>query len=43
MAIRQKCIKKRASLLNATLHLVNNNGFHDATMSTAHDGTDEGV
>ncbi len=33
MAIRQKCLKKRASLLNATLHLVNNNGFHDAPMS----------
>lgn len=33
MAIRQKCIKKRASLLNATLYLVNNNGFHDAPMS----------
>ncbi len=33
MAIRQKCIKKRASLLNATLYLINNNGFHDAPMS----------
>lgn len=33
MAIRQKCPKKRASLLNATLSLVINNGFHDAPMS----------
>jgi AcrR family transcriptional regulator len=33
MAIRQKCDKKRKSLLNATLKLVNNNGFHDAPMS----------
>ncbi|WP_372745838.1 TetR/AcrR family transcriptional regulator [Lutibacter sp.] len=33
MAIRQKCIKKRKALLNATLNLVNNNGFHDAPMS----------
>jgi AcrR family transcriptional regulator len=33
MAIRQKCIKKRTALLNATLQLVNNNGFHDAPMS----------
>lgn len=33
MAIRQKCDIKRTSLLNATLHLVNNNGFHDAPMS----------
>ena len=33
MAIRKKCLKKRTSLLNATLHLVINNGFHDAPMS----------
>ncbi|MDP3313800.1 TetR/AcrR family transcriptional regulator [Lutibacter sp.] len=33
MAIRQKCDKKRFALLNATLHLVNNQGFHDAPMS----------
>lgn len=33
MAIRQKCDKKRSALLKATLHLVNNNGFHDAPMS----------
>ncbi|SDW18080.1 transcriptional regulator, TetR family [Lutibacter oricola] len=33
MAIRQKCPEKRKSLLNATLNLVNNNGFHDAPMS----------
>ncbi len=33
MAIRQKCDKKRIDLLKATLHLVNNNGFHDAPMS----------
>ena len=33
MAIRQKCDKKRAALLNATLQLVNNQGFHDAPMS----------
>jgi len=33
MAIRQKCDKKRIALLKATLHLVNNNGFHDAPMS----------
>jgi len=33
MAIRQKCDKKRMALLKATLHLVNNNGFHDAPMS----------
>jgi AcrR family transcriptional regulator len=33
MAIRQKCDKKRKALLNATLKLVNNNGFHDAPMS----------
>lgn len=33
MAIRQKCDKKRTALLNATLHLVNNQGFHDAPMS----------
>lgn len=33
MAIRQKCDKKRKALLNATLNLVNNNGFHDAPMS----------
>ena len=33
MAIRQKCDKKRCALLNATLQLVNNNGFHAAPMS----------
>ncbi len=33
MAIRQKCDKKRNALLKATLHLVNNSGFHDAPMS----------
>ncbi|MDV7186406.1 TetR/AcrR family transcriptional regulator [Lutibacter sp. TH_r2] len=33
MAIRKKCPEKRKSLLNATLSLVNNNGFHDAPMS----------
>ncbi|AMC11182.1 transcriptional regulator [Lutibacter profundi] len=33
MAIRQKCDKKRTALLNATLHLVNNQGFHAAPMS----------
>lgn len=33
MAIRQKCDKKRMDLLKATLHLINNNGFHDAPMS----------
>lgn len=33
MAIRQKCPEKRKSLLNATINLVNNNGFHDAPMS----------
>jgi len=33
MAIRQKCDKKRIALLNATLHLVNNQGFHAAPMS----------
>ena len=33
MAIRQKCDKKRNSLLKATLSLVINNGFHDAPMS----------
>ena len=33
MAIRQKCDKKRYDLLNATLQLVNNNGFHAAPMS----------
>ena len=33
MAIRQKSPEKRKSLLNATLCLVNNNGFHDAPMS----------
>jgi len=33
MAIRQKCDKKRIALLDATLHLVNNQGFHDAPMS----------
>jgi len=32
MAKRTKCNKKRIALLNATLHLVNNNGFHDAPM-----------
>ena len=33
MAIRQKSNEKRTALLNATLYLVNNNGFHDAPMS----------
>jgi len=33
MAIRQKCNKKRIALLNATLNLMNNQGFHDAPMS----------
>lgn len=33
MAIRQKCDKKRIALLNATLQLVNNQGFHAAPMS----------
>ena len=33
MAIRQKCDKKRKALLEATLNLLNNNGFHDAPMS----------
>ncbi|MCF6166976.1 TetR/AcrR family transcriptional regulator [Lutibacter sp.] len=33
MAIRQKCDKKRVALLKATLHLVNNQGFHHAPMS----------
>ncbi|UMB53002.1 TetR/AcrR family transcriptional regulator [Lutibacter sp. A64] len=33
MAIRQKCDKKRKALLDATLTLVNNNGFHAAPMS----------
>jgi len=33
MAIRKKCNKKRAELLQATLSLVINNGFHDAPMS----------
>ena len=33
MAIRQKCDKKRVALLNATLHLVNTQGFHDTPMS----------
>ena len=33
MAIRQKSDKKRASLLNATMKLVNNQGFHAAPMS----------
>jgi AcrR family transcriptional regulator len=33
MAIRQKCDKKRVDLLNATLQLINNQGFHDAPMS----------
>ena len=33
MAIRKKCDKKRVALLNATLHLVNNQGFHAAPMS----------
>lgn len=32
MAIRTKSNEKRIALLNATLHLVNNNGFHDAPM-----------
>jgi len=33
MAKRTKSNEKRIALLNATLHLVNNNGFHDAPMS----------
>ena len=33
MAIRQKSDKKRASLLKATMKLVNNQGFHAAPMS----------
>lgn len=33
MAIREKSKEKRNALLNATLSLVNNNGFHDAPMS----------
>jgi len=33
MAKRIKNNEKRIALLNATLHLVNNNGFHDAPMS----------
>jgi AcrR family transcriptional regulator len=33
MAKRTKNNEKRFALLNATLHLVNNNGFHDAPMS----------
>ncbi|NKI26826.1 TetR/AcrR family transcriptional regulator [Arenibacter sp. 6A1] len=33
MAIRQKSTEKRTALLQATLSLVNDNGFHDAPMS----------
>jgi TetR/AcrR family transcriptional regulator, repressor of fatR-cypB operon len=33
MTKRTKSNEKRNALLNATLHLVNNNGFHDAPMS----------
>ena len=33
MAKRTKSNEKRNALLNATLYLVNNNGFHDAPMS----------
>lgn len=33
MAKRVKSNEKRIALLNATLHLVNNQGFHDAPMS----------
>jgi AcrR family transcriptional regulator len=33
MAKRTKSNEKRIALLNATLHLVNNKGFHDAPMS----------
>ncbi|WP_196891473.1 TetR/AcrR family transcriptional regulator [Aureivirga marina] len=33
MAKREKCEKKREALLNATLQLINNQGFHDAPMS----------
>ena len=33
MAKRIKSIEKRTALLNATLTLINNNGFHDAPMS----------
>ncbi|MDH3322493.1 MAG: TetR/AcrR family transcriptional regulator [Flavobacteriaceae bacterium] len=33
MAKRVKSPEKRAALLEATLHLVNNNGFHNAPMS----------
>jgi AcrR family transcriptional regulator len=33
MAKRTKSNEKRIALLNATLYLVNNNGFHDAPMS----------
>ncbi|WP_196885005.1 TetR/AcrR family transcriptional regulator [Aureivirga sp. CE67] len=33
MARREKCEKKREALLNATLELINNQGFHDAPMS----------
>lgn len=33
MAKRVKSPEKRIALLKATLHLVNNNGFHDAPMS----------
>jgi len=33
MTERIKIVDKRKALLDATLHLVNNNGFHDAPMS----------
>ena len=33
MATLQKSIEKKAALVRATIHLVNNNGFHDTPMS----------
>ena len=33
MTERKKIVDKRKALLDATLYLVNNNGFHDAPMS----------
>lgn len=33
MAKLQKSIEKKAALVRATIHLVNNNGFHDTPMS----------
>ncbi|SMC73068.1 TetR/AcrR family transcriptional regulator [Cellulophaga tyrosinoxydans] len=33
MATLQKSIEKKAALIRATIHLVNNNGFHDTPMS----------